>query len=258
MIWGRVFAQREDIRAAEVEGWLREYESVGLLEKYEVAGRVLCRWTRFSGPPLSRRKQATLPAPDGTIETKGLKPKSRFHAANNKVQGCSPETGSRKQEAGNRNLKQEAERNPPTPPDGGKAHGARKPVRGDAAKLSRVDTPDNRAVLSLRYELCGGDDRVTLPGLEAVARARAAGFDLAAIRRVLEAIRDAGSLDKSLAAFCRYKNTKLGYWLRPETLQTILDELQAAPASDDELESRESEDARAARMEAEADAARGR
>jgi hypothetical protein len=102
VIWGRVFAQRTDVKPGDVEGWLAEYQDAGLLRKYEVLGRLVCQWTRFSGPPPSRRRAAVLPAQDGTIETEGLRPKSRFHDANNKVALCFPEVRSKKQEAGSK------------------------------------------------------------------------------------------------------------------------------------------------------------
>src|SRR5262245_45997603 len=81
VIWARVFGAREDIKAKEVERWLEEYQTVGLLEVYEVGGRKIAQWTRFAGPAPSKRRASLFLNKDGVDDSKGLKAASRFHSS---------------------------------------------------------------------------------------------------------------------------------------------------------------------------------
>jgi hypothetical protein len=148
VIWGKVFGQREDVKAAEVKDWLDEYVRVGLLEKYEVDGLVVCQWTRFVGPPPSKRRAATLPAPSGAIETEGLKGKSRFHNAPQKREAGSVklEAGSRKPETGSGNVR--AERAEEQAPQNG--NGAATPPARAAAAIDHDPNDPNQVELAER------------------------------------------------------------------------------------------------------------
>lgn len=46
VIWRQVFARRDDVSLADVDGWLEEYQKVGLLQRYHIAGE-LAFWTGF-------------------------------------------------------------------------------------------------------------------------------------------------------------------------------------------------------------------
>lgn len=72
IIWGKCFGARTDVKSSEVQGWLTEYERVGLLVNYSAAGRRLGFWARFTGKPRSRRRPSRLPAPKAGAAKKGL------------------------------------------------------------------------------------------------------------------------------------------------------------------------------------------
>jgi hypothetical protein len=99
-VWGKVFGLREDVKAGDVASWLGEYRVVGLLDVYEVEGRQVGQWTRFVGPPPSRRRASLLPARDGSYDNTEIKGATRFHSAARVLRKCSPEAGSGKREAG--------------------------------------------------------------------------------------------------------------------------------------------------------------
>jgi hypothetical protein len=157
VVWGRVFGAREDVKLRDVTGWLEEYRAIGLLAVYEKNGREVAAWTRFSGPPPSKRHAATLPGPNGRIESKGFKYKSRFQSAARSQQSDSIEARSRKQEAGNRKLeagngKQES---------GGDA--ATNPAPSGAARPAAV-------VRSVRRQKPGDDTQESRTGVDDHAR----------------------------------------------------------------------------------------
>ncbi len=68
VIWGRVFAAREDVTVEDVTNWLTEYEQVGLLVRYK-SGE-LAHWTGFAGRPPSQRRESLYPDPSTVKEPK--------------------------------------------------------------------------------------------------------------------------------------------------------------------------------------------
>lgn len=95
----------------------------------------------------------------------------------------------------------------------------------------KADTPEARAVVEAHYEILGkilgSRSQVTTPKLDAAQRALSAGFTVEQLSEVFRAVAAAPEEGAGRAVFCRHKNHAFEYLLRPETLQTVLD--QAGP-----------------------------
>jgi len=122
-----IFGKRDDVRLSDFSKWTAQYEAVGLLRKYEIGGSIYCQWTRFIGPPDSRKRQSQFPNDKGAIENTGVRLCSRFQNASRTVQDTKQNDSDMLQDVNGkvplkletRSLKLETRnRNPPKAPQG--------------------------------------------------------------------------------------------------------------------------------------------
>jgi hypothetical protein len=221
-IWMCVFRRRPSVSLADVEKWLTEYQSEGLLVRF-TTNSGLAFWTGFKGRKESERRDSQYPDP---MEFEDVREMLAFIEG-----GGRPAERARRRRGNGAEASRKDRALSEQIGDGDRSEihqtpGARAPRRKASKTPEEFDTRESRSLVDAYNAVFGTSIGYTPGNLRAAVRAFSQGYSLEHCKTVFEAVRERKT---TAAQWCWENNREFEYLIRPAYRHNRSQEITQGP-----------------------------